>query len=157
MADDFTVQGAEDFLKLSKALKAAGRTGLRTELDKELRRAVRPLIPMTQAAARRQLPSAGGFAEQVAREPQRVQVRTGATTAGVRIIVGRRRGGARAANRGVIRHPVFGNRDIWVSQRISEGTGWFDDTLEREAPRVARPAVEAAMETIVQRVVDGVR
>lgn len=157
MADDFQVRGAEDFLRLSKALKAAGRTGLRKELNTELRRAVRPLLPIAKAAAREQLPRAGGLADAVAREPMRVQVRTGATTAGVRIVVGRRRGGARAANRGVIKHPVFGNRDRWVTQRVPAAAGWFDETLEREAPRVARPAVETAMKTVVQRVVDGIR
>ncbi len=152
--DDFKVTGAEDFLKLSKALKAAGRTELRKELNKELRSAVRPLIPMTRAAARAKLPRRGGLAERVARAPQRVQVRTGATTAGVRIVVGKNGSGARAANQGRIRHRVF-NTDRWVEQDVPPG--WFDDTLKREAPGVAKPAVEQALENVAQRVIREVR
>ena len=152
---DFTVTGADDFYRLSKALKAAGRTELRKELNAELRKAGKPLIDRTRAAARSDLPSRGGLAAQVAREPQRIQVRTGARTAGVRVVVGRRRGGARGANRGVIRHPVFGNRDKWVNQRVEPG--WFDKTLQRDAPDIARPAIEAAMQSIADKVVNEAR
>lgn len=150
------IQGGEDFYRLSKALKAAGETGLRKELNKELRNAGKPLIPKTRAAARAQLPRAGGLSEAVARAPQRVQVRTGTKTAGVRIVVSNNRSAARAANRGVVRHPVFG-ADKWVTQQIPQAEGWFDETLEREAPKVARPAIEAALESIAERVVREVR
>lgn len=147
---DITVHGADDFLRLSKALKAAGRTELRKELNKGLRDAAKPLIPRTRAAARERLPREGGFGDQIAREPQRVQVRTGLDTAGVRIVVGKRMGGARAANRGTVRHPVFGT-GRWVDQEVEPG--WFDETLEREAPGTARPALDAAIDAVLDRVV----
>lgn len=158
---DASVGGAEDFLKLSKALKAAGETELRKELNTELRRAAKPLIPMTRQAARSRLPQRGGLAESVARAPQRVQVRTGEKTAGVRLVVASRRAAARAANRGLIRHPVFADaaeprKDwTWVEQKVQGG--WFDETVEREAPRVARPAIEQALESIAEKVVREVK
>lgn len=152
---DFQVSGAEDFYRLSKALKAAGEKELRKELNAELRKAGKPLIARTRQAALEQLPSSGGLAAQVAKEPQRIQVRTGAQTAGVRVVVGRRRGGARGANRGVIRHPVFGNTDRWVNQPVEPG--WFDKTLERDAPGIARPAIEAAMQSIADKIVNQAR
>lgn len=157
MADDFTVRGAEQFLALSKALKAAGRTELRKELNRELQLAGKPLIAVTREAARSMLPRSGGLADQVAREPQRIQVRTGEKTAGVRVVVGKRRGGARSANRGRVRHPVFGRSTqsrsewTWVTQQVEPG--WFDRTLEREAPHIARPAVMRALESVAERVV----
>lgn len=154
-ASDASVGGAEDFLKLSKALKAAGETELRKELNAALRNAAKPLIPMTRQAARSRLPQRGGLAESVARAPQRVQVRTGDRTAGVRLVVGGRRSAARAANRGVIRHPVFGRPNSWVEQDVEPG--WFDETLEKEAPRVARPAIEQALESIADKVVREVK
>ena len=147
---EFSVSGAEHFYALSKALKAAGRSDLRKELNAELRKVGRPLIAKTRAAALDKLPSRGGFAAQVAKEPQRVQVRTGQDTAGMRIVVGKRRGGAQAANRGTIRHPVFG-RSQFVDQQVEPG--WFDQTLEKEAPPVAREAVEHALESIAEKVV----
>lgn len=150
MAEDFEVEGADQFLRLSKALKHAGRTELRKELNAGLRRAAKPLVRKTRTEALRRLPSRGGLARQVAREPQRVQVRTGARTAGVRLVVGKRDGGAQAANRGVIRHPVFGNRDVWVNQRVP--AGWFDDTVKQNVPAVRRE-LEQALHDVAERVV----
>lgn len=151
---EIIVRGAEDFLKLSKALKAAGRTELRRELNKRMRRAARPLIPLARDEARRVLPHAGGLAEQVAHAPMRVQVRTGTQTAGVRIVVGRDRSGARAANQGVIRHPVFGNRERWVDQAVPPH--WFDGAMARNAPHV-RPEILRAVESVMQEIVRGAR
>jgi hypothetical protein len=149
---DFEVRGAEEFLKLSRALKQAGRTELRKELNKGLRDAAKPLVAKTRAAALGSLPQRGGLAARVAGEPQRVQVRTG-RDAGVRIVVAKRNGGAAGANRGVVRHPVFG-RDVFVEQQVP--SGWFDDTLNASAPEV-RPELKAALERVAQRVVDQAR
>lgn len=147
--------GAEQFLALSKALKAAGEKELRKELNAEMRKAGKPLIALTRAAALDQLPSSGGLAALVAKEPQRIQVRTGQATAGMRVVVGKRRGGARAANRGVIRHPVFGNTDRWVNQKVEPG--WFDRTLTEGAPEIVRPRIEAAMQSVADKVVNQAR
>lgn len=151
---DFKVDGADQFFKLSKALKAAGQTQLRKELNAELRKTGKPLIFKTRQAALNTLPARGGFAAMVAAEPQRVQVRTGAATAGMRIVVGKRRGGAQAANRGEIRHPVF-KTGKFVNQSVEPG--WFDDTLEQEAPPVARAAIEQALQSIADKVVKGAK
>lgn len=129
---DFEVTGGDGFYRLSKALKEAGKTGLRKELHKSLQRTAKPLIPKTRAEALRRLPRRGGLAAQVAKEPQRIQVRTGRDP-GVRVVVGRKNGGARAANQGRIRHRVFG-QDVWVDQRVQPG--WFDDPVRRHAPEV---------------------
>lgn len=150
MADDVTVKGADDFLKLSKALKAAGRKDLRKELNKGLKAAAKPLIGKTRAKARSTLPKKGGLAAAVAKTPQRVQVRTGADTAGVRLVVGKNGSGARGANRGVVRHPVFGNRENWVDQKVP--SGWFDDTVKAEAPEIRRE-LERTVETVAEQIV----
>ena len=147
---DYEVRGAEDFLKLSKALKHAGRTELRKELTSSLKRTAKPLIGKTREEARRRLPQKGGLAKRVAKAPQRIQVRTGAKTAGVRVVVGKSNSGARGANKGVIRHPVFGNRKVWVNQSVPPG--WFDDPLRESAPEVRR-GLEKAIESIADKVV----
>lgn len=152
---DFEVRGAEQFLKLSKALKNAGRTELRKELTRGLQRGTKPLIPKAREAARTDLPHRGGLAAQVSKEPMRVQVRTGANP-GVRVVVGNRKGGSRAANQGRLRHPVFArpgtSRDqwTWVTQRLRPG--WFDRAMRRNA-RGVRPALEQAIEDVAKRVV----
>lgn len=145
---DFEITGADQMLRLSKALKAAGRTELRKELNKGLRKATKPLIAQTRVAALATLPYRGGLAAQVAREPQRVQVKTGRDP-GVRIVVGQKRGGAQAADAGSIRHPVFG-RDEWVEQSVTPG--WFSDTLDEQAEGVL-PDLEEAVEKVMSDVV----
>lgn len=154
MADDFEVRGADDFYRLSKALKHAGRTQLRKDLNKSLRTSAKPLISKTRQEALRRLPQRGGLAAQVAREPQRIQVRTGSTTAGVRIVVGKNRGGAQQANRGVVRHPVFGNREVFVEQRVTPG--WFDDPIKQSAPEIRRD-LERALESAADKIVRDAR
>jgi hypothetical protein len=155
VADDFTIRGADDFLRLSKALKQAGRTELRKELHKGLKDGAQPLVPKAKAAAREKLPRRGGLAASVAKEPMRVQVRTG-NTPGVRVVVGRRNGGAQAANRGVLRHPVFGRPGSFVNQSVPQARDWFDGTMRRHAPDV-RPELEQAMTRVIRRVVDEAR
>lgn len=148
---DFAVTGADEFFAVSKALKAAGQGDLRKALNKGMRDGAKPLLPKAKAAAARQVPSRGGLAAQVAREPMRVQVRTGAATAGVRVVVGRRKGAARSTNAGTIRHPVFG-RARYVTQQVPGARGWFDDTLAREAPSV-RPDLERVVQEMVEKIV----
>ena len=149
---DFSVSGANDFYKLSKALKAAGKGELRKDLNKELKAAVKPLIPKTRAAARATLPKRGGLADQVAREPQRVQVRTGEKTAGVRLVVGKKKGAARSSNRGTVRHPAFGDRSKFYEQKVP--SGWFDDVVEKAKPDMQRATIDA-MESIADKIVRG--
>lgn len=148
---DFEIHGAESFLNLSKALKHAGRTEMRKELHKGIRKAARPLIPKARKEARSKLPQRGGLAERVAREPARTQVRTGSDP-GVRIVIGTKRGGARATNRGLIRHPVFG-QDVWVEQRIEPG--WFDNSMMGEKAAIQRD-IERAMLNVVDMISRGV-
>lgn len=147
---DFEIRGADEFLRLSKALKAAGRGDLRKALTAGIKKAAKPLIGKSRDEARARLPQRGGLAAVVAKAPQRVQVRTGAKTAGVRIVVGGKGGAARGANAGVIRHPVFGNRGVWVSQKVRPG--WFEDPMNDGAP-IVRPEIERAMEDVAEQVV----
>lgn len=149
MADDFEVYGADQFLRLSKALKHAGHGQLRKDLTKGLRDAAKPLVAKTRAEALRRLPQEGGLAKQVAKEPQRVQIRTGSGTAGVRVVVGQRRGGARGANQGMVRHPVFGDQERWVDQKVPPG--WFDDPIRAHAPQIRRD-LQRVLEDMADRI-----
>jgi hypothetical protein len=142
MSDDFEVRGADQFLAVSKRLKAAGETELRKELNSSVKKATKPLIAKSRARAEATLPARGGLARKVSKAPQRVQTRTGKDP-GVRVVVAQRAGiAARASNRGMIRHPVFGNTDVWVSQKVP--AGWFDESLKAGASEV-RPEIEAAI------------
>jgi hypothetical protein len=127
------VRGADDFLALSKRLKAVGETGLRKELHKAMGSAARPLIPKVQEAARRNLPKRGGLNERIARKPYRAQTRTGMQTAGVRITGSKV--DPRINNEGRVYHPVFG-RTPGEIQPVPQAKGYFDETLAAEGPKV---------------------
>lgn len=145
-----SVKGAEDLLKLSKRLKAAGQTELRKELHKAMRGAAKPIVPKVREAAREQLPKSGGLNERIARKPYRSQVRTGAKTAGVRIT------GSKVdprINEGRVYHPVFGRRP-GVVQQVPAAKGYFDDTIREQAPEV-RDELRRVLEVWTQRVVRG--
>lgn len=149
MTEGFEIHGTDQFLRLSKALKDAGRLDMRKELHTALRKAPRRLIPETRREARERLPRRGGLAELVAKAPQRVKVTTGRNP-GVRITAGKPGSGARAAERGRLRHPVFGNRRVWVTQEVTPG--WFSEPLQKGAPAVRRD-LEHALEVVAERIV----
>lgn len=161
MTADFEVRGADDFLRLSKACKGAGRTELRKELHKGVRDATKPLLPKAARALAAGLPPR--VASRGVKVKQVVQVRTGSdpgVTIGVRY--GARGTGlgasnARLANRqGVIRHPLFGDREKWFNTPVPGALGWFDDTYSAGAP-VARAAIEHSMERVVQKIIEEAR
>lgn len=147
---DFEVTGADQFLALSKALKAAGQADLRKELNKGLRDAAQELIPLAREEARAVLPSSGGLNERVARARMRVKVSTGRDP-GVSIVAGRPGSGARGAEFGRIRHPVFGNREKWVTQTVP--AKWLTGTVSRSR-HVVIPKLEEALERVARKVVD---
>jgi len=129
------VTGANELAIVARRLKQAGEGQLRRELLAGLRAGAKPLIPLAKQAARNQLPKRGGLAARVASEPMSVRIRTGGRNPSVRIVTTTT--DTRGANRGVIRHPVFGHRDRFVSQPFPRSAGWFDQTLSREGPAVA--------------------
>lgn len=150
-------RGASDFLKLSRALKAAGETGLRNDLHNSVANAAKPLIPKVREAGRRELPTTGGLNERIARKPYRAQTRTGVKTAGVRITGSKV--DPRINNAGRIGHPVFGRKGKaknggrnFVVQTVPAAKGYFDETLQREGPAV-REAVVRTLADFTDRIV----
>lgn len=144
------IKGTNDFLSLSKALKAAGKQDLRKELHKHMRDAAKPLIPKVREAARNSLPKKGGLNERIARKGYRPQVRTGEKTAGVRIV------GAKVdprINDGRVFHPVFG-RKPGVVQQVPEARGYFDKTLSDEGPAV-RDDLLRTLNNFTERIIRG--
>jgi hypothetical protein len=113
-------------------------------MTKALRDAVKPVERDVKAAARG-LPAKGPASTELR---QRIagatgtQVRTTGRSAGVKVRVARKRMGGQAAlpqrmNVGQWRHPVFGNTDVWVTQR-SGRPRWFDNVNRAAAPMVRR-------------------
>lgn len=154
MSKDFEVTGADQFLRLSKALKAAGETEMRKGLHRGMREAVNEVKPKAAAALSAALPS--GLKGRGTGVKQSVQVRTG-NDPGVSVVVSYGKAGrglgatnAKSVNTtGTIRHPVYG-KGAWVSQNVG-GQGWFDKTYTNAAPGLRR-----ALERVLEQVADDV-
>jgi hypothetical protein len=138
---DFAVRvvGAEELARVSKALRQAGAKDMRNELTRAMRAAAKPLIAEARQHARETLPKRGGLNKRVARSSIRAKIRTGGQSVGVRIVA---KGlDARVDTAGRVRHPVFGNRKVWVQQQVKPG--WFDVPMKSGAPEVRRELLKA--------------
>lgn len=149
---DVSTRGARDFLAVSKYLKTAGETGLRNQFHKAVRDAAKPLIPKVRESARTRGPKHGGLNERLAKNPYRVQTRTGVRTAGVRIV------GTKVDPRindvGRIQHPVFGRPGKKVVQYDPAVKGYFDQPLQESGGEV-QAQVLSAMEDWTRRLLRG--
>lgn len=158
MTRPIQMREAEDFIRLSKALKHAGQVVLRRELNKALRQAVKPMLPLAQQALADALPT-GELQNRGGKVKQAVLVKTGrnpGVTIGIRY--GRRGRGlgasnARLANRtGQLRHPLFGNRQRWFNTPVPRAQGWFDNTHAHNAALVL-PGIDRALQSVADQVV----
>jgi hypothetical protein len=145
------VRGARDFYAASKSLKAAGHGAVLKEFQKATRDAAKPLIPKIRESARSRGPKRGGLNERLAKNPYRVQTRTGVRTAGVRIVG--TKVDPRINNLGRIQHPVFGRKPV-VVQYDPDLKGYFDKPLAESGPQIQRQ-VESAMNDFIRKIVRG--
>ena len=140
----YSVRGSDQLLRVSKALKAAGEGDLRKQFHKTIRNAAKPAIPAVRESARSKAPKKGELNERLAKKPYRTQVRTGATTAGVRIVG--TKVDPRMNSLGRIQHPVFGRPGKKVVQYDANLKGYFDEPLEKLGPGVQKDVVNAMTE-----------
>ena len=135
---------------------AAGPARIRHALDRETERVARPLLQHYRAAV---LAIEAGGSEHTglrAATANAVEVKVtyrGAST-GIRVRVNlgkmpaNQRGMPENLNKGRWRHPVHGNRKVWVAQKALP-RGWFDTTSRVHGPAGIK-AIEAAANRAVQ-------
>lgn len=141
MPSALRMTGADDLGKLAADLKQAGRNDLRKEMLRGIRTATRPAVAAVRISAQVRLPRRGGLAREVAAE--QITSRTTTTGRNVGVRIQRRRG--QALEQGRLRHPVFGNRDVWVTQEVSPE--WFTRPLE-----MLEPSVQVALKRVLDNI-----
>ena len=141
---------AEDFQRAARALNDAGDAGLRREVYKELKAIGKPVGQAVVADAAPRFPHRGGLSARIA--AARVG-QTNATTGRsprVTVNLSTREGYALGPmDRGQLRHPVFGNKKRWVTQRLDPGA--FTEPFQEQAPR-AQAAMLRALEQVALQV-----
>ena len=146
---DFEIRGAQDLARLSKKLKDAGRNDLRKELLRGVRESGADTVLKIRDSALENLPRRGGLAAKVAAE--KASMRASYAAKGAHVQLKRKRG--RGLNQGRLRHPVYGNRSVWVQQSVN--SGWFDDPIRDAAPEIRRK-IEDAVKRVKIRLIKGI-
>lgn len=152
MPVELRVEGAAQFEKVAHRLKDLGDKDLTKALRQGIKKATEPIRLDVQQAATRDLPKRGGLNRWVAASNFSVSTTTGKTPR-VRLTGKRKNAGGKqsdlaALDRGQLRHPVFGNRKVWVLQQVRPG--WFSKTVNSDIDNV-RSEVNAAVEDVARR------
>jgi hypothetical protein len=144
------IDGADKLHELARVLKVAGEKDLRRQVLRNLTRAMKPVRVEAKRSLVETMPKRGGLARAKARQVRfRTSTRTGASTAGVRLLA---TGGQvrRIDREGQFRHPVFNRHDVpWESQRVN--AGWFTRPTRAAAPQV-RAEVERALNDVARQI-----
>lgn len=146
-AVEFEVSTSGSLEGLHRALAGLDGPGARTAARRAARKAVRPVIDDLRAAIRS---TPGAAPDGDLRSSIAGAITVSVTGSGVRIKVNGARLGKRRALPGKIdegqwRHPVFGNRNAWVSQR---GQPWFGVTFDRHRTQIRRAVLDAVTDAV---------
>lgn len=151
---DLEVVGTADFVRVANQLRALGKDGmvLRRELRNELKDAARPMGDAVREHVALYVPSGYAPVLAAAVTVTPMQSLRGAT-AGLKLRVtakGRRqRRQVGVIDKGILRHPVYGNRDVWVSQRVKPG--FASDPLYDSSDE-ARDQIQQAIRKAIEKV-----
>jgi glycerol-3-phosphate O-acyltransferase len=139
MPSDIEIRGLQDLARLSHALREAGDEGkgLKRELYKGLNRETKQVRKEMRDAIGPALPHRGGLADEVQRTTRfTMTVNSSAANIGVRIRARGKHAIRRMNNTGTFRHPVFGNRDVWVNQSAGVEKDFLDKPFEKSRPEL---------------------
>lgn len=127
MVADVRLRTSSDLRRITRELRRMDDKKIKAEFRKELRAAAKPMVPAVRQAIR-QIPSGQPYRPEGLRglmsKAVRLEVRTTGRQAGVRIRVdGRKMPPHMRALQAYMegkkspwRHPVYGNREVWVKQ-----------------------------------------
>lgn len=140
------VTGGEQLRIIAARLRREAHGDLDRELLAALERASKPLRSDARMSALEHLPRRGGLNVLVANATMVVIRRSG----GIRIVA---HGIAQLAktNAGEVRHPVYGNRDAWVTQVIPRARDWFYKPMHDGADKVARE-LKKALDRVAEKI-----
>jgi hypothetical protein len=150
---------AAEFRALAQRLKDAGEKGLRRELSKAIRDAVAPLKADILDPAHLDPYMPDNYVPALLRDLRVTTFSRAGLEAGVSVRAQARtpRGNYRQVvqlEEGSIRHPVFGNREVWRTQFKGMRAGFFSDPVREHGPQIA-DAVVAAGHDVAQKITKG--
>ena len=136
---------ASEYRAFAAKLKGAEKSVARS-LRKRLRDAGKPLAQGVVEDGPEGLPSGGGLADWLRQSKGAVSMTQS------RLEIKLSRGGKHdlnVINRGTLRHPLYGNRRVWVAQSVEAGT--YDKAFDKHAEQ-ALPEVARALDDIMREI-----
>lgn len=139
MPGDFELQGADDVDALVRRIRThADAKVIRRELYAGLNRATKPVRDDMKASIAPSLPSRGGLAALVMAKVSLTTAAKSGKWAGVSIKARHKSYDLRRLNQGRLRHPVWGNRSVWVEQTKGVNPGFLDEAFKKSKPEITR-------------------
>lgn len=145
MVDEITVSGADKLVDLGQRLKAAGgdkgKDSILATMRREINADTKTLRQNTQRRIRATLPQRGGLNVWAGGLPA-TSVKIERDRASVKVVLSKRGHDLVAMNRrGVVRHPLWGNRRKWFSTSIP--ADFYEAAVAPEAEALIKTVSEA--------------
>lgn len=136
---DFEIRGADDVDALVKRIRThADSKAIRKEMFQGLNRSTKPVRADMRDAIPKALPQRGGLAREIQASTRFNTSAKSGKNAGVTIWARNRGHDIRTLIGKRLRHPVWGNRRLWVNQSAGVDPDVFGKTFEDQKPEVAR-------------------
>jgi hypothetical protein len=151
------LHGSADFAALARRLKDAGETGLRRRLYKAISDSADPLARKLRSAAYLKPYMPDRYAETLAADlAVTVYKRAGANPSiSVRAESPRPRNRkVIQVNAGLLRHPLFGDREHWYLQLRGMRPGFFDDAVAETGQQI-KDSIGRAMDDTARQITKG--
>lgn len=129
------------YTRAGHAIAAASNGQVPRRVGAALRKVAQPLADRVIRDGAAVMPRRGGLSALVAASKAQVQASASGPRVGVRLRLVAGGASLRNLDAGVVRHPVFGNRQVWKAQAVPAGA--FTDAFEAGAPTVEAEVVRA--------------
>lgn len=142
---DLRVVGFNDFAQFAASLRAADPK-LKAAVRKSIRDSAKPVAVAVILEASKNVPARGGLQARVADANPLVSM----IAEGVRVTLrDKKKSNLDALDHGYVRHPVFGQTNVWVKQMTPQTKGTFTDAFLRLAePGIAPQILQAINDTL---------
>lgn len=135
---------------VARNLRQAAQSGLLRELERAISDAAQPILAEVRSGLDDHMPNryAGVFGASLrVTTSKRLSARdTGVTIRAAPTTPQRK---VKRVEAGLLSHPVWGDRERWVTQTAGMKPGFFSDPAKKSAPRV-REAIIGAMERVAE-------
>jgi hypothetical protein len=147
MAGDFEVRGVEDVDKLVRAIRThADAKALRKELFSGLNRHTKELRGRMIQVIPAALPKRGGLAAEFQKGTTARTTAKSGKYAGVSVWFRNKNHDIRTLTGKRLRHPVYGNRNRWVTQTKGVDPAVFIGKFEQQKPEILRAILDVMNE-----------